>query len=583
MKNRFRRKFLYFLALFVRFFLKRLPPSWGVATGALFGKIAFWILAKERHKTLGHLTVAFGTEKSAREILKIGEAVFQNLGKTVAELIYFPKITEETVEAWVTFDGLSKLDEVLRQGKGGIILVAHFGNWELLARALSLKGYGGIIIARKVYDERFNRLLAEIRQSRGLRYLFRDESPKEMLRILHQNQFLGILADQDIDSVDGIFVPFFGKEAYTPVAPARFALSSGAPIIPCFMLREENGRHRLVVEEPLFAPNGSQKGEAVRELTRRWMAVTESYVRRYPDHWVWMHRRWKTKPEAEKQRSRETEKQRRRSFSFFFLFLCLSASLPLCLFAEDNSLVEQEVEGFSFTGYSKEGKREWEVYGKTATLEGNVAFFKKPKLESLGKTQWTVTSDRGTYDRKSAEAHLEQNVFAQSSDGAILKTDTLNWHGPSKKISTEDRVVLEKGEFFSQGKGAEAYPDLKKLELKESVRVEVAPDIEITSKGPMELDYATHLAIFHDEVKVVDQDGELLADRMDVHFEPETNRVKEIVATGNVRIKRGESISYSEKATYDAALRKVTLIGKPKLLIHSEEDPLATDPLLKKQ
>jgi len=299
MKNRFRRRLLYRLALFIRFLFRKLPSSWGIAIGAFLGKVTFWALRKERRKTLEHLTLAFGKEKTPREIFEIGESVFRNLGRTVGELIYFPAIHEKTIDAWVAFEGLSKLDSVLQKGKGGIILVAHFGNWELLARALSLKGYGGIIITRKVYDERFNRLLSDIRQTEGIEFLDREESPKEMLRTLHQNQFLGILADQDIDSVDGIFVPFFGKEAYTPVAPARFAMTTGAPIIPCFMLREGEGKHRLVVEDPLWPPNGSDqnKEEAVNRLTEQWMAVTESYIRRYPDHWVWMHRRWKTRPE----------------------------------------------------------------------------------------------------------------------------------------------------------------------------------------------------------------------------------------------------------------------------------------------
>ena len=302
MKNRFRRKALYRLALLIRFLFKDLPPSWGLSFGAFWGRVVFWVVPKERRKTLEHLTLAFGGEKSPKEILKIGESVFQNLGKTATELIYFPKITEETLDQWVSCEGLSKLDAVLREGKGGIILVSHFGNWELLARTLSLKGYGGIIIARKVYDERFDRLLNEIRQSKRLTYVYRTQSPKAMLKVLHENQFLGILGDQDVDSVEGIFVPFFGKEAYTPVAPARFSMAAGAPIIPCFMLRTENHRHRLVVEDPLIAPKGIGKEEAARWLTKAWMGVTESYIRRYPDHWVWMHRRWKTRPETLKKK-----------------------------------------------------------------------------------------------------------------------------------------------------------------------------------------------------------------------------------------------------------------------------------------
>ena len=257
------------------------------------------------------------------------------------------------------------------------------------------------------------------------------------------------------------------------------------------------------------------------------------------------------------------------------LLLCFSVD------AEEIPLA-QEVQGFSFTGYSKEGKREWEVYGATATIEGDIASFEKPRLESAGETSFTVTSDRGKYDRQTAIAYLEKNVFAETSDGTTLRTESLEWHGPTKKISTEDYVIIKKGTFVSQGKGAEIFPDLKKLELKESVTVEMDPDIQITSEGPMELDYSNNIAVFRENVKILDGEGELLADRMDVYFDPDTGKVHEIIATGNVQIKRGESISYSEKAIYDADLRKVTLTGRPRLFIQSKEAPLSNDPFLKR-
>lgn len=267
------------------------------------------------------------------------------------------------------------------------------------------------------------------------------------------------------------------------------------------------------------------------------------------------------------------------SFCFRFMGVFGLLSLVFCLaFAEEIPLPEQEVRSFSFTGYAKDGKREWELKGAEATLEGDIATFKHPRLEASGETTFTVTSERGTYNRKTAQAHLKEKVLAETDDGATLRTESLDWHGDTRKVSTEDEVVIQKGNILSKGKGAEAHPDLKKLELKEEVEVEMGPNIEITSKGPMELDYTKNIAVFREEVKVTDQEGELLADRMDVTFDPETNEAREIIATGNVRIKRGESISYSEKAIYDAGKRKVTLTGKPKLLIKSKEDPLAADP-----
>ena len=306
MKKKLYRKPLYFLLRGVAFILYPLPISVGYRVADLLGAAAFQLLGRERRKTLAHLEIAFGKEKSTEQMRQIGKRVFQNLGRNLIELIHFPKINASNIDQFVTLKGQEKLDAVLKRGKGGILLVSHLGNWELLAATLHLKGYGGKIVARRIRDEHYDRLLNRLRDhlwhknEKGIEAIYRDESPRKMLEPLRENRFLGILADQDVDSVSGVFVDFFGKPAYTPTAPVQFAMAAHCPIIPCFILRE-NGHHTLTVEEPLEMVTTGDKQKDLLENTRRWSCLTESYIRRYPDQWVWMHRRWKTEPGTDKQ------------------------------------------------------------------------------------------------------------------------------------------------------------------------------------------------------------------------------------------------------------------------------------------
>ena len=128
--------------------------------------------------------------------------------------------------------------------------------------------------------------------------LYRDEPPKEVLKRLKRNEIIGILPDQDIDSLPGIYVDFLGRPAYAIVAPAKIALASGAPILPNFMVFRDGGGYQLVLGEVIRPTPGLGREEAVREMTVRWMRSCESVILRFPEQWAWMHPRWKTQPET---------------------------------------------------------------------------------------------------------------------------------------------------------------------------------------------------------------------------------------------------------------------------------------------
>ncbi|MGB2705728.1 MAG: lysophospholipid acyltransferase family protein [Candidatus Omnitrophota bacterium] len=296
MKIKTRRYYLYYLAKVGGLLISILPLKVGLFLAGLTGKATFAVLPKARRETLDNLKNAF-PEKKDTEIERIAKEVFSNLCKNAVEMASYRKLTSRTLDRWVVSDGAyEKIDRALSKGKGVIMLASHFGNWELISAYFTLKGYRGTVIARRIYFYKYDEFINRLRSYVGVGVVYRDDSPKKILKVLKKNEMLGVLADQDVDSVDGVFVDFFGRPAYTPKAPVALALASGAPLIPCFMIREKN-HHRLVLEDPIELEEKSDKEETIKFNTQKWSCVIESYIKRYPEQWVWMHRRWKTKPE----------------------------------------------------------------------------------------------------------------------------------------------------------------------------------------------------------------------------------------------------------------------------------------------
>ena|SRR3989338_2615684 len=299
MKNRPRRYALYLLLRGAMACVRVIPRSWALSFARLAGTTAFYLIGRQRKKVLNNLRTAWKDEKTDAELKAIALQVFENLALTAVDTIRFTSLTKENLGEWVVYDDeFTRVNRILAQGKGLVILASHIGNWELLAAAFGLMGYGGgAVVGKRIYYEKYNRIITGLRERVNIRTIYRDESPKEMLRVLKNNQILGVLADQDVRSVEGIFVDFFGRPAFTPTAPVKLAMAAQTAMVPAFMIREGN-RYRLIVEEPI-EPQAAKglKDDAVREYTERWSAVVERYIRKYPEQWVWMHDRWKTTPE----------------------------------------------------------------------------------------------------------------------------------------------------------------------------------------------------------------------------------------------------------------------------------------------
>lgn len=272
----------------------RLPRQVALSTGAFLATIAFWLAPHERDLAYRHIALSLEFE-DALAAKRLVRRCFQNMGKNLIEFMQFPRMSRESIHRFVALEGKEHIDRALGCGNGAIILTAHFGNWELLAASLVANGYPLTAIARQLRSKRLDALVRAYREEAGYASVDRDQAVRSALRCLRQNELLGILADVDT-KIDGVFVNFFGRLAYTPYSPIAFALKTGAAILPTFIIREPDNSHRVVVEPPLGLQLSGNRERDFVVNTQKFTKVIESYVRRYPEQWIWMHERWKTQP-----------------------------------------------------------------------------------------------------------------------------------------------------------------------------------------------------------------------------------------------------------------------------------------------
>lgn len=293
-KNRPRRVVIFLLFKFISFIVLALPAGIGLILGRIFGTLSFYILKKERKKAFENLDAAFGNSKSKAEKRSIAKKVFENLGKNFIEAVSIPKFNRNNINKYVSCKNIGVLRRFVREKKGAIILSAHFGNWELLAHYISMQGLPMNVIARRVRMDWLEAFLAGIRKKNNVNVIYRDASAKEIVDLLRNGEFVGIMPDQDMDSVSGVFVDFFGKSAWTPSGPAVLNLLTGVSIVPCFLARRSFG-HEFLIEDPIELIKTGDRKKDIKENTQRYTKIIEDYIKRFPEHWVWFHDRWKTK------------------------------------------------------------------------------------------------------------------------------------------------------------------------------------------------------------------------------------------------------------------------------------------------
>ena len=254
----------------------------------------YHMAAKHRLIALHNLRHAF-PEKDMKELIKIAKGVYRNIAITAAEFFSMPSITRENLHEWVELEGLEYYEEGIAQGKGLLSIAAHFGNWELMPVTTPLFLKPLHIIYRPLDSPALENMTKYVRTIHGNVMIPKGGTGKRIMELLKQNQFIGIMSDQNVSAREGVFVEFFGRPACTGVGLAVLALRSGAPVLPGFMARQKSGKYKLILK-PLVEISRTGDYEAdLRENTQRFTKVVEEIVREYPDQWFWIHQRWKTK------------------------------------------------------------------------------------------------------------------------------------------------------------------------------------------------------------------------------------------------------------------------------------------------
>jgi len=282
-------------------FLRSVPLDLGLRLGATTGELLYRAVGRHRRVALRNLGIAF-PEKTRDEHRRIARASYRNLGRMVVEFCHLPELTRQSLDRFITFADAAAWQNAVGGARhtGAVILTAHFGNWEMLAYVHGLLGYPVTLIHRPMRNPLVDPIIDSIRARAGTRAIAKKAAAREALRVLGRHELVVVPSDQNQTYSYGVFVDFFGKPACTTPGAARLSALTGAPIIPAFLVRDgESPRHRIEVLAPVeLVDTGDRAADAVVN-TQRCSDVIEAMIRRYPEQWMWFHKRWKTRPAEE--------------------------------------------------------------------------------------------------------------------------------------------------------------------------------------------------------------------------------------------------------------------------------------------
>lgn len=275
-----------------------MPRSLLLLLGTLSGTLGYLVDRRHTRIALDNLRGAFGPTLTSREARRITLACWRHFGRATMDTLNLSRLSRESVDRDVRYEGLDHLRAAYAAGRGVIIFTGHFGHWELAAVMQGHLGLRLALVVRPLDNPRLEPVLAALRGGSGNRIVYKRNAVREMMKALREKICVALAIDQDARG-NGLFVPFFGRLASTTPTAALLALRTGAPIIPCSCRPETDGSYTIVYEPPVEARESGDRDADLLRITAQCTSIIERWVRERPELWLWMHRRWKTRPPEE--------------------------------------------------------------------------------------------------------------------------------------------------------------------------------------------------------------------------------------------------------------------------------------------
>lgn len=266
--------------------------------GKWMGKLYYYAAGRQRRRAVVQMMKSLGiSETEAKALIK---ECFINISRNFLEIMYMPNLNRENFADYMQIDHIDRFKNALAEGHGVVILTAHIGNWEWLSAALTFSGIPVTAIIKPQPNDQHTRLLNEYREMVGVEVFSRGTT--ELIgaaKALKKGKTLGFLADQDAGP-GGAFIEFLGETASTPLGPAVFSKRFKSPVIPVFIVRKPDGRHKVIIQEALYYEDHGDEERDLYDLTVKMTRIIEAIIREYPTQWLWFQKRWNTKPEMKK-------------------------------------------------------------------------------------------------------------------------------------------------------------------------------------------------------------------------------------------------------------------------------------------
>lgn len=285
-------KLQIFLIRLVLYLFQKLPEGVALTLGKWLGLFWFHVVPYRRRLVIDNLKKAYQGEKNGLEIRALARKNFIHYGLYLAEFLRLPGMSHTELLDKIAIQETRHIHTALSKGKGVIVICGHYGNFDMMAIAQSLAGFDCHIITKKIKNKNIDLFWQKIREEKGVKFLPKKESAFSILKLLKQNKIVVMIIDQHMKKNKGVKVRFFNRPAWTMKAVAMIALKTGSPVVPVFSWRE-GYKHLLTSGPEIPLVKGASSDETLLLSTQKYNDVIEGFIRKHPEQWIWIHKRWK--------------------------------------------------------------------------------------------------------------------------------------------------------------------------------------------------------------------------------------------------------------------------------------------------